>query len=273
MKIIFNQNESKRPSGLHFFGISHCYFKMLQNDQDQKSITKKPHHHTGFEMHIVTEGFQEYAVGDRVYRLETGTFLLIYPNVTHTVCGAAPQTKKFSITFHFSGGGGAGCFWGKVSSRMADNLHMIVREAALRKEISAVLIENNILELLVAAFRQTGIKETAAAQPADEDAVLAIAKQYIADNICQSLSVGDVAQYCCMSTKQLTRIFERFEASAPGAYIKKQRVKMIETLLTDRALSLKQISEMMHFSSEYYFNEFFKKNAGLPPGAYRNALG
>jgi AraC-like DNA-binding protein len=33
--------------------------------------------------------------------------------------------------------------------------------------------------------------------------------------------------------------------------------------------SIKDISEIMHFNNEYYFNAFFKKYSGMPPGEYR----
>ena len=59
------------------------------------------------------------------------------------------------------------------------------------------------------------------------------------------------------------------EGIAPGEFIKNQRIRLMEKMLSDETLSLSEISEKMHFSSEYYFNTFFKKYAGMPPGEYR----
>jgi AraC-like DNA-binding protein len=47
---------------------------------------------------------------------------------------------------------------------------------------------------------------------------------------------------------------------------------MIEKLLSDPSLSLRQISEKMEFNNEYHFNSFFKKYAGMTPGAYRKSV-
>ena len=100
-----------------------------------------------------------------------------------------------------------------------------------------------------------------------------MAKQYIEDNVELNPSVSDVAEYCHLSAKQLTRIFNGFEGISPGEYIIRARVSRIEALLSDRSLSLRQIGEIMSFNNEYYFNAFFKKYSGMPPGEYRKMTG
>ena len=92
VKIIYNQAKATARSGLNLLGVKNCYFKKLQIDRDQKIITTKAHHHTEFELHIVTEGQQEYEVNGTEYSLGKGDFLLIYPDTTHTSLSSAPHT-------------------------------------------------------------------------------------------------------------------------------------------------------------------------------------
>lgn len=273
MKILYKQPKQDLQSSLRLFGVQNCYFKRLVFGQDHKNITKKPHHHTGFELHILTEGFQQYRVNGKNYTLESGKFLLIYPNVSHTVLVSAPQTQKYSITFDKQTEGSQACFLGAVTERIADDLDCILGEASLKKEISAVLIENSILEILVRIFRLAGMGEKENRQKQDENAVVSLAKRYIDDNIETAPSVAEVSEYCYLSVKQLTRIFCKFEGVSPGEYIIKKRVEAIEKLLAEDSFSLKQISEIMNFNNEYYFNTFFKKHFGMPPGEYRKMLG
>ncbi len=273
MNIIYKQPTKDNNSSLSRFDVQNCYFKKLSVNHDRSTITKKPHHHTGFEMHIVTEGYQEYKVDGTTYKLESGSFLLIYPNVEHTVIASTPHTEKFSITFNKATDKHTRCFFASLSDRMLDSLMFAFSETALKKEISAILIENCILEILVSAFRLSGVKENENTQKQDENALILLAKQYIKDNIDTSPSVADVSQYCYLSTKQLTRIFHKFEGVSPKEYIIKKRVAKIEKLLSQQTLSLKEISEAMSFDNEYYFNAFFKKYAGMPPGEYRKMLG
>ena len=273
MKILYKQSEQDKNSSLSHFGVQNCYLKKLSIDRDHSSITKKSHHHTGFEVHIVTEGYQEYEVSGTVYKLESGSFLIIHPNVSHKVIYSTPQTQKYSITFNRQADYPTDCLFGVVSDRISQNLSFIANEASLKKEISDMLIENIILEILVLSFRISGIKENEKYIQRDENATISMAKQYIDDNIETVLSVSDVSAYCYLSTKQLTRLFKKFEDTSPGEYIIGKRVKHIEKLLAVPSLSLKQISIIMNFENEYYFNTFFKKHSGMPPGEFRKMLG
>ncbi len=273
MKIFYKQPTQDRQSSLSRFEIQNCYFKKILLDRDQDNIIKKFHHHTGFEMHIVICGSQEYEVDGTIYKLESGCFLLIYPNVPHTVIASTPHTQKYSITFNKPMKACRSCFFGTITDRMADNIAFISNEASLNKEISNTLIENNILEIILLTFRLLGVKENENAQKQDENVIISLAKHYIDDNIELSPSVENVAKYCYLSTKQLTRIFCKFEGVSPKEYIIGRRIMEIEKLLADHTLSLKQISEIMNFDNEYYFSAFFKKNSGMPPGAYRKMLG
>ena len=93
-------------------------------------------------------------------------------------------------------------------------------------------------------------------------------KQYIKDNIASKITVSDVAAYCFLGTKQLTRLFDKYEDITPLCYIHKQKIKYIDSLLLD-GYALKDISEKMNFSSEYYFNNFYKKSTGISPGRFK----
>lgn len=271
MKIFYKQTENDCVSSLSRFGVQNCYLKKLMLTRDQKSVTKKPHHHTGFEIHIVTEGFQEYEVQGRKYTLNSGCFLIIYPGISHTVISSAPNTCKYSITFDKHTEKSQNCCFGSITKRIVSNLDYISGEVLIKKEISAILIENSIFEILAWAFRLSGMEENTKKQ--DENALVLLAKRYIDDNIERAPCVEEVSEYCYLSTKQLTRIFHRFEDVSPGEYIINRRIAKIEKLLSDSSLSLKQISEIMNFNNEYYFNAFFKKHSGMPPGEYRKMLG
>lgn len=276
MKIIYKQCEVVCPSGLYRLGVQNCYFKKLLYWQDKKRITKKLHHHTGFEIHIITAGYQEYQVNSQKYKLEAGSYLLIGPNIPHKMIASSEYAEKYSFLFQLEIDQPTVCNCGKITNRILEDMDFIIQEIRQRKNFSYLLIENNILEIIISVLRLCQMEEKVRVEDFDDtekNAAFLLAEQYINDNIEQSFGVSDIATYCGLSTKQLTRIFKQAEDMSPGEYIKRQRIKTIEILLADHTLSLKQISEKMNFSSEYYFNEFFKKNCGMPPGAYRKMLG
>jgi len=272
MKIFYRQAAHQNHAAALPYGLHNFILKKMSVRQDAGGMTKKTHHHTHFELHMIISGHQEYRIDDKNYRLESGEFLLIAPHVSHRIVDSDALSEKYSIIFHAAAETTADCCHGKITQRMQDNMEFIVRESQLRRETSALLIENCILETAITVLRAAGLKEKADVTHLEENAVIELAKQYIIDNIEAAPDVTEVAKYCYLSTKQLTRIFTRFEGISPGEYIKKKRTQRIEQLLQDKTLSLKEISEKMNFSNEYYFNAFFKKQAGMPPGEYRKML-
>lgn len=211
------------------------------------------------------DGCQEYGMGKNIYRLEGGSFILIYPNTPHKVTLSLPDTKKFSITFNKSIKEHTDCYFGTFTKQLSKNIDFILKESLIKKEISSTLIENNILEIIVLFFRSFGIKENDKVLIQDKNMIISLAKKFIDDNIENSPSVLDVAEYCYLSAIQLTRIFYKFEGISPGEYITNKRIWAIEKLLADNSFFLKQISEIMGFNNEHYFNAFLKRIQECPP--------
>lgn len=271
MKILYRQGTNR--TCLSENGIHNCYFKRFFLERDIDRMSFKGHHHGYFEFHAILEGMQEYEIDGKVYSLPAGSFLIVCPRSYHRAISCDPKTVKSSITFYSPMEYNKDCYVSEMSERMKSNLMFIHSEWENKKEISTQLIENCLLEIITSLFRLMGHKETKQSQPDEDNGVLALAKQFIDDNIETSPSVLDAANFCYLSTKQLTRVFLRYGNITPGEYIVKQRIARIEKYLSEDELSLKEISEKMAFSSEYYFNSFFRKHAGMPPGAYRKTIG
>ena len=266
MKIIYKQ------SGNNHYGIQNCCLKQIFPERDNKVITGKTHRHRGYEIHITESGSQCYESGGRKYNIENGHFLMIVPGEEHKVLEYVPHTERISLSFTSDVNVDSSCF-GKLSRRMQDNICFILEENKKRKFFSNHLIESRAMELIILILREAGMNEDAEQKNSfGEDARMTLARQYIMDNAEQNIKVSDIAGYCYLSTKQLTRLFLKYEGVSPALYIQKQKVLCIEKLLENKNLSLRDISEKMNFSSEYYFNAFFKKNYGMPPGVYRDTM-
>lgn len=267
MNIVYKQASS---SVLGAHGISDCYYKKLT--LDEKNDHAKCHHHTGYEMHIVLQGQQIYRIGDQNCTLSAGTCLAIAPGVPHSLLRNESGTQKYSLTFRAAAVPVPYRLF-PLSPRMRSNQEFIEEETEHSRESSGCLIEHVVLEMILTTLRQMGLQEQAVTIPREEGAALTLAKQYIRDNLDRAPSVSEVAAYCNLSPKQLTRIFRNQNGATPGQYLTACRVRRIETLLAEGNLSLREISERLSFSSEYYLNAFFKANAGMSPGAYRKMQG
>lgn len=282
MEILYKQvNTGENPlfAPLEALGIERFYMKKLSYKTDRTNTSRKGHYHTGFEVHIITKGYQTYEVEGKSITVKEGELLAIFPLANHISTAEDPDTKKYAITFSTT----ANCplpeessenfFLGTVSRELMENIEYIRKEKAFKKEFYNSVAQCRALECALILFRLMGLGETQAKREDNEgDERVFLAKQYIRDNVLRPVTLPEVASYCCISSKQLTRTFKQWENMTVTQYVRKQRCLHIEKLLADRSLTLREISEKMNFSSEYYFNTLFKKHSGMSPGAYRKML-
>lgn len=273
MKILYEQLDE--GGFLGEFGITRCFFKQLFTQRDHKNISMKPHFHTNYEILIAESGTLVYEAEGKTYTLESGQYLLLPPGTHHRVVNRSPQASNFSISLTLSPQSDLlpqinSCKSGTVSPRIWENIRQIVAENTQLQQLSFQMIAGNIWEVLVLLWRLCGMGDVRTPSTGPKEEVrLILAKEYISDNIAYAPTVSDVSAYCYLSTKQLTRLFQQHDQTTPADYIRSLRIHRIEKLLQDTALSLGQISELMHFPNVYYFNTYFKKHAGMAPGEFR----
>lgn len=273
MKIIFKQKSSKElNSSLSFFGIDKCYLKECILGSGEYRQYSREHHHTFFEVHIIASGYYVYRINGEEIKVFQNDFLFISPDVSHTFISASADASKYVVIFEKSDTAIGGWFCGKATQRMLDNIILAKSEESKGLLSSHILAENAAFEIIISLLRSVGYAEKELYLGDEDNHIISIAKQYIKDNAELNPTVNEVASYCRLSAKQLTRLFIRYAQISPGEYIKNKRTERVKALLDDNTLTLKEISDKMNFSSEYYFNTFVKRNLGLPPGEYRRCF-
>ena len=289
MKILFRQKSKDQENfqGISPFsacGIKNCYFKSIEQSLPDGSSTKKRHSHTGYEFHIIIDGKQYYETCDGDFSVGRGYFLAIPKGRAHRLVSAEYPIKKYAFTFSlesadkciFNGVDEEECICLPIPERLLSNIRAVAEYSTDASFSSSVVIENCIFESVILLLRAIGIKEkydtVSGIIEKSEDGRVELAKQYISDNIEMPLSVSEVAAYCYISEKHLTRLFYFSERLSPASYMRRERIKYIEELLRKPNLSLGEISRRMGFPNESGFNAFFKKYNGMPPGEYRKMI-
>lgn len=280
MKILYRQaKRGNLPSAFEHLGIEKCYLKHILSERDDAGIMKKQHSHTGFELHLLERGTQVYDTADGRFEVRAGTFLLIPPNQKHSIAQTEHPVCKYGLTFEWKAHGTVlknlpqVCVCKPIPPQVREALGFILAESGLSVGSSKLLVGNRVLESLFLLLRAAGATEPKEPQAeGGEDERVEMAKQYMRDNLHTQIQVGDVASYCYVSTKQLTRLFYKAEGISPSVYLRQAKIRYIESLLADTSLSIKEISERTGFANEYYFNTFFKKYYGMPPGQYRKMI-
>ena len=265
MDILFSQK------GKSHLGIEKCYLKHIISGRDSGFVTRKEHHHTCFEIHMIKKGHQIYEIDDKKAIISAGEFLLIPPLLKHKTVSESADMEKYSLTFCFEAKLDT-TILEKLPSEISDNIHRILNERKRKESFGQIIVENRVFECVLLFLRMLKIPYLKENEAPSTNHVSALAKQYISDNLHKAVSVSEIACYCHISQKQLNRIFLQTDGVTVSKYVRTIRCKRIEELLSDTSLSLSEISEMLGFANEYYFNTFFKSNNGMTPGAYRRSL-
>ncbi len=289
MKTIYRQNQTgqknhREASPFFEYGINNCYFKSIKQGSADGSSTKKRHSHTGYEFHIVVGGKQCYETCDGDFAVDSGYFLAIPKGRAHRLISAEYPIEKYAVTFSFGEHSkdvfdafkGEKCLCLPIPERVLSNIRAALEYSTDTRRSSEFFVESCVFETAILLLRAIGITEKLLAIPdlieKSEDGRVELARQFIVDNIELPLRVSEVAAYCYISEKQLTRLFYSTENLSPAAYIRREKVKHIEKLLRIPDLSLGEISRRMGFPNEPGFNAFFKQNNGMPPGEYRKMI-
>ena len=239
--------------------------------------TKKEHSHNFFEIHIIKNGYQIYKTENNSFRIDSGQYLIIPPHLKHQIIESKSDTVKYSLTFCI---GDYSNFFNEApdklecitgnSEEFARNIEFIDGIKLKNPQFSNEIIAGRIFEIIIGLFSSFELNtENTDISEENFDQRISLAKEFIKDNIRLQLTVSDISAYCHLSNKQLTRLFKQYEGMTPLSYIQKKRCEYIEKLLKDKKYSIKEISEIMNFNNEFYFNTYFKKYSGLPPDAFR----
>ena len=240
--------------------------------------TQKEHRHSFFELHFVLSGRMEYRYGGESVSVPAEHLLLLPPDEAHCVADFSADFLKLSVAFAVAreeelyaallGKSGQAI---PLSEGIRAALRTCAAEAERDTAYSSVLIAGRVFEIL---YELADLNERRKRREGDErvDLRLAKAKQFIADNPHVFLGCEDVAGYCYISVKQLSRIFLRYENMTLLAYIHKEKLRAAEAMLKAGDHSVQEISEALGFSSVYYFSAFFTKHTGVTPARYRREI-
>ena len=102
--------------------------------------------------------------------------------------------------------------------------------------------------------------------------MLAEAFQQLVQAHCVSArSVGFYADVLCVTPNHLNQVIKGATGKTASALIANAAMLKAKALLRNQALPINQIAASLHFTDQFAFSRFFKKNAGLSPSAYRQA--
>lgn len=77
------------------------------------------------------------------------------------------------------------------------------------------------------------------------------------------------ADHLCLTPKYLTTLIKQETGTTAGDWIERYTILHAQALLKSTDLTILQISDRLHFSSQVFFGKYFKRVTGIAPSEYR----
>ena len=96
------------------------------------------------------------------------------------------------------------------------------------------------------------------------------AKVVMQENVYNKITAKDVAKNVGISYSGFRSAFKKFTGTSPSKYMCDLRLKEAKLLLSNKSMSIKEISWSLNFYNPNYFYIFFKKRTGQSPKEYKH---
>ena len=96
---------------------------------------------------------------------------------------------------------------------------------------------------------------------------------FIRNNYMHKITLADVAAHVFLSPSYLSKIFKDEMQTSFNGYLSEVRIEKSKVLLLSNDLSIVEVSELVGFIDQSYFNKVFKKQTGMTPKKYRETSG
>lgn len=97
-------------------------------------------------------------------------------------------------------------------------------------------------------------------------------RRYILDNMNRSITCQELSRHLYLSEKQLGRIIQAETNLSAHDFILDEKLKKVKQLLSDSDLTLRAISDLTGFSSEFHLSTTFRKKVGVSPHMFKKLL-
>lgn len=266
----FNFPEIKLP-----IGIKILWFDNLNSENIKERDNYTVHSHTFFEIHYVFSGKTSYKCNGEYIEIGKNKALIIPPGVQHTLADCDGELVKTSVGFSVDLKSiSVDCF--KINNfriiefddEIANNVNYMLKIGENTDFFVPHILSGRILEIIYKTVKLMDIR-LPDTEDKGADSRVTQAKEYIENNITEIIKIDDVAKECCLSSKQLGRIFKLHTGITVNEYIVNSKISYSKKLLIRNECSVKEIGYMLGFENESSFVSFFKRHCGITPGVFK----
>ena len=263
---------------------------------DPKTLTVYPHSHTFYELYYLLSEQIDYIIGNHVYHLKKGDFLLLPPGLLHypSTLSLLPNTKYERIILWIS----IPCFENLIkldpdlnhildaiqknssyhirpssgtSHRLLTSLLLLLDEQEYKGFASNAMIQSLLLQILVQVNRIVFHVDYFEKHTPVSNLFNSIL-YYIHTHLTEELSLEILSKKFFVSKGYISRIFREYLDISVHQYILSLRLEGCKNAISHGAL-ITVVAETFGFQDYSSFFRAFKKAFGMSPKQYQKNYG
>lgn len=257
---------------------THIY-TLFYHEKELGFRSKRESHYI-WEITFVDKGNMYNVAGDTTYYMSQGDIMVFVPNQPHeqyadSDVSTCYVTISFEMDFNETD-----IFDGQIfhaDSVTRELISKIIEEGKENKLYGSDLMLCYLKELIIRLIRSKKIENyvrhaDVIAKNAVENDIIALTKSYIEKNLFSPINVSEIAKSIPVSDSYLSSLFKRNQGVSLVSYINTQKLVFAKDLIRKGELNFTQIALNLGYGSVHYFSTKFKKEFGITPTEYSNAI-
>lgn len=218
-----------------------------------------------YDFTFVTNGSMSYTADGRTYILEKNDAIFLPPGTERS--RQESNCAVSYVSFNFTTAPGYDFSFDKYMK------NCITRDI---KTLISVFPQSHMMQHYHSKEKLAGIlnyillelSDTMGFSPNNEHILKII--RYIDDNITSPITLSRVCKEINLSKEYTSAIFKKSMGCTLTDYINERKIRLAKDLITNRVMSLKDVSEYLGYSNYNYFSRLFKRYFDISPMALRS---
>jgi AraC-like DNA-binding protein len=224
------------------------------------------HQHVTWELTYYREGHIECVVGNNVYAVQPGMFILTPPETVHAEYAWTTGYANYFITIDAP----PDHPWPRVCFDDADRTFESICRSLVREWAGQVSNREQLLALLLGQLDVLLMRVQEQRQVSSAEQLIREVEQILEARYMTSLSIQAIAKEVGVSPSTLRAQFARLRGRTPLAHLQSLRIQHALAMIHNSDLTLEVIADFCGFHSASHLSRYVKRATGKSPGTFRH---
>ena len=273
-----NENDNTRAENMY---LNVLYAKKYSTSNN---LNSRIHFHPFTEFYYILDGVGKFSIEDKLIDVKKDDFLIINSNVGHSIYPSDKDENLIYISFGVD----------SIFLKILNKEESLEEDKYFYKNIE----DEKLKEEFIKAFKdiQTEFNSGADYSKSMANAKATVyvinllrrfkdeftitndikinkqidyIKNYIDNNYSEDIKLESLSKMAYMNKFHLISEFKQSYRVTPIEYLILKRIEVTKNLLISTNHSMEEISSIVGFNSQSYFNQVFKKKVGITPSQFR----